>query len=131
MLAQSMVETPEGARVRLDDVLGPWFAVVGFECDPLAGLTGAELAAVDRFRPSVTRIVESRAGHRHHRHPCVRQQTRVVEDVDNELRPWFQARGRSIVLVRPDRYVAVSAAPGQFGPSLTDLADRLVRRRPR
>src|SRR5262249_5691793 len=36
MLAQPMVETADGARVRLDDVLGPWFAVLGFECDPLA-----------------------------------------------------------------------------------------------
>jgi hypothetical protein len=48
----------------------------------------------------------SRAGERHHRQRCADRDTVVVEDVHNELRPWFQARGRDVVLVRPDRYIA-------------------------
>jgi 3-(3-hydroxy-phenyl)propionate hydroxylase len=127
MVAQPRVETTGGARVPLDEVLGSWFAVVGFECDPLAGLSDAELAALDRFRPRVIRVLESRAGQRHHQQPCVRAETVVVEDVENQLRPWFQARGRRIALVRPDRYVAVSASPGDFGRQVAELSDRYVR----
>jgi len=124
MVAQPRVETADGAQVPLDDVLGSWFAVVGFECDPLAGLSDAQLAAVDGFRPRVVQVVESRAGERHHRGPRVHARTVVVEDVENQLRPWFQARGCRIVLVRPDRYVAVSASPGDFGRRVAEIADR-------
>ncbi|MEU5262239.1 bifunctional 3-(3-hydroxy-phenyl)propionate/3-hydroxycinnamic acid hydroxylase [Amycolatopsis sp. NPDC021455] len=124
MFVQPRVETVMGDQLRLDDVLGPWFAVVGFECDPLAGLGDAELAAVRVFRPRVVKIVESRAGRRHHRQPCTDRDTVVVEDVHNQLRPWFQARGRNVVLVRPDRYVAAMTTVGALGPVVTDLARR-------
>ncbi|HTI22688.1 MAG TPA: bifunctional 3-(3-hydroxy-phenyl)propionate/3-hydroxycinnamic acid hydroxylase [Kutzneria sp.] len=126
MLAQPEVETAGGAHVRLDDVLGPWFAVVGFERDPLAGLTEAELAAVERFRPRVVKVVESRAGERQHRQPCVAEDTVVVEDVHNALRPWFRANGGDRVLVRPDRYVAAMSTPDGFGPKLSLLADQFT-----
>jgi 3-(3-hydroxy-phenyl)propionate hydroxylase len=126
MLAQPLVETRDGQRIRLDEVLGSWFAIVGFECDPLAALTDAELAAVDRFHPRVIKVVESRAGARHHERPCVHPESLVVEDVDNELRTWFQARGRTVVLVRPDRYVAALTTANDFGPTLTLLADQLT-----
>lgn len=126
MMAQPVVETTDGTCRRLDDVLGPWFAVVGFECDPLAALDAAELAVVQRFRPRVVKVVESRAGRRHHDKPCVLNGTAVVEDVHNELRAWFQARGRGVVLVRPDRYVAAMTTADELGSALVLLADRLT-----
>ncbi|MBP2328205.1 3-(3-hydroxy-phenyl)propionate hydroxylase [Kibdelosporangium banguiense] len=126
MMTQPMVETSDGIHLKFDDVLGPWFAVIGFECDPLAGLTSTELAAVRRLRPQVIKVVESRAGERHHRQPCAAKETLVVEDVHNELRTWFQARGRNAVLVRPDRYVAAMSTVDDFAPALTRLADRFT-----
>ncbi|MGW4215329.1 bifunctional 3-(3-hydroxy-phenyl)propionate/3-hydroxycinnamic acid hydroxylase [Lentzea sp. NPDC004789] len=126
MMAQPVVETADGTCHRLDDVLGPWFAVIGFECDPLAGLTAAERSVVDRFRPRVVKVVESRAGRRHHEKPCVSSETDVVEDVHNELRAWFEARGREVVLVRPDRYVAAMTTAAEFGPALVLLAGQLI-----
>lgn len=110
MIAQHPVEAPEGTLAPLDDVLGNWFALVGFERDPLAGFDRTALEAVDRFRPTIIKVVESRAGRRWHDQPCVHNPTMVVEDATNELRAWFQARGQHTVLVRPDRYVAASAA---------------------
>jgi 3-(3-hydroxy-phenyl)propionate hydroxylase len=124
MFVQPRVETAAGEHPHLDDVLGPWFAVIGFECDPLAGLGDAELAAVRTFRPRIVKIVESRAGERHHRQQCADRDTVVVEDVHNQLRPWFQARGRNVVLVRPDRYVAAMTTVAGLGPVVTDLAQR-------
>ncbi|HKS99705.1 MAG TPA: bifunctional 3-(3-hydroxy-phenyl)propionate/3-hydroxycinnamic acid hydroxylase [Rugosimonospora sp.] len=126
MFVQPMVEALDGNRVRLDEVLGPWFAVLGFECDPLAELTTAELAALDRLRPHIVRVIESRAGERYRRQPCVAVQTIVVEDVDNDLRPWFQQAGRNVALIRPDRYVAALTTPRSLGPALLRLAARLT-----
>jgi 3-(3-hydroxy-phenyl)propionate hydroxylase len=126
MLAQPMVETADGVQLRLDDVIGPWFAVIGFECDPLAGLTDAELAAVRCLRPCVLKVVESRAGARHHQQPCAAEETVIVEDVHNELRAWFRTRGRDVVLVRPDRYVAAMSTVDTFGPALTQLTGRFL-----
>jgi 3-(3-hydroxy-phenyl)propionate hydroxylase len=122
MLPQPDVETADGVRVRLDDLLGDWFAVMGFECDPLSGLTDRELAMLDRFRPRVVKIIESRAGDRYHRQRCVAEGTVVVEDVDNLLRPWFHARRRDVVLVRPDRYVAAMTTPERLGAAVSRLA---------
>jgi 3-(3-hydroxy-phenyl)propionate hydroxylase len=76
----------------------------------------------------VIKVVESRAGARHHREPCAAGETIVAEDVHNELRTWFHARGRNAVLVRPDRYVAVMSTVDMFGPVLTQLADRYTGR---
>jgi 3-(3-hydroxy-phenyl)propionate hydroxylase len=126
MMTQPRVETADGTHRRLDDVLGPWFAVVGFECDPLGGLTHAELTAVRRLRPRVIKVVESRAGTRHHRKPCAAEETLIVEDVHNQLRTWFHARGRDVVLVRPDRYVAALSTVDAFGAALTELTDRFT-----
>lgn len=122
MLPQPDVETADGARARLDDVLGPWFAVLGFACDPLGELTADELALLDRLRPRIVKVVESRAGERHHRQRSVAAETVVVEDVDNHLRPWFQARRRDVVLVRPDRYVAALTTPRRLGAAVRRLA---------
>ena len=125
MLPQPMVEDPVGRPVRRDDVLGPWFAIVGFGCDPLGRLTAAEHAAVGRFRARVVKVVESRSA------PGRRQVERadgdvvVVEDLDNQLRPWFQDRGVDVVLVRPDRCVAASGTADGIGPLLAGLAERL------
>lgn len=110
MLAQPMVEALDGAQLRLDDALGPGFAVVGFECDPLAGLTADELAVLDRLRARAVKVIESRAGARPRSEPGRRPDTVVVEDVHNALRAWFTERGVRVVLVRPDRYVAAAGA---------------------
>jgi 3-(3-hydroxy-phenyl)propionate hydroxylase len=111
MFIQPVVETTAGERVRLDTVLGSWFAVVGFECDPLSGLDETCLRALERLDVRVIKIVESRAGEIPHREPSTRADTVVIEDADNELRQWFQLTGRSVVVLRPDRYVAALTTP--------------------
>ena len=59
MLPQPMVESLDGTHLRLDDVLGSWFAVVGFECDPLATLTPTELELVDCLAVRPVKVIES------------------------------------------------------------------------
>jgi 3-(3-hydroxy-phenyl)propionate hydroxylase len=121
MFIQPVVETAARKRVRLDEVLGSWFAVVGFECDPLSELDETSLLALDRLNVRVIKIVESRAGEIHHRRPNTRPDTVVIEDADNELRSWFQPTGRNVAVLRPDRYVAALTTP----PGLTEVVQAL------
>jgi 3-(3-hydroxy-phenyl)propionate hydroxylase len=125
MFVQPTVQGADGARQRLDDVLGSWFAVIGFDADPLAALGDSGLAALARLRPHVIKVLPSRAGQRRHEEACVLSTT-VVEDVDNELRAWFQARGRSVAVIRPDRYLATLTTPDGLGAHLARLADQLT-----
>jgi 3-(3-hydroxy-phenyl)propionate hydroxylase len=128
MLPQPQVEALDGTHLRLDDALGPWFAVVGFECDPLATLTPTELDVIDRLAGRPVKVIESRAGTRQRTTPCLRGDTFVVEDLHNRLRPWFAADGRRVVLVRPDRYVAAAGDAEGIGPQLTALGVRFLAR---
>ncbi|RNI22937.1 bifunctional 3-(3-hydroxy-phenyl)propionate/3-hydroxycinnamic acid hydroxylase [Flexivirga caeni] len=130
MFPQPTVETEDGLRLALDDVLGPWFAIIGFNCDPLAGLNADQSAALAALGAVVVRVVESRAGERRRRQPCVDPDTVVVEDADNALRTWFGARKQQVVLLRPDRYVAVLARVETFGAEATMFARHLTEGAP-
>lgn len=110
MLIQPDVEERTGTRRKLDDVLGPWFAVVGWQIDPLSVFTledrafwfelGARFVHVRRSRcPDMP--AEGASG------------TSCVQDVDNGLADWFAEHPGSIAVVRPDRYVAAQFHPNQ------------------
>jgi 3-(3-hydroxy-phenyl)propionate hydroxylase len=124
MIIQPTVETTTKQRIRLDDALGSWFAVLGFECDPLSELDDTALAILDRLDARVVKVVESRAGETHHLKPSTRADTVVIEDADNQLRGWFQPTGRNVVVLRPDRYVAVLTTPGGLSDALRALCGR-------
>jgi 3-(3-hydroxy-phenyl)propionate hydroxylase len=125
MFIQPDVEV-EGRTAKLDDVLGLGFALIGFECDPAEALDDAAAQALDEMSAKVVRVIESRAGEVHHRRPARWPGTTVVEDVTNELRPWFHQRGVDVVLLRPDRYVAAVGTSAGIGPDLVWLRDLLT-----
>lgn len=106
MIAQPDVETVDGVRHKLDDVLGPWFSIIGWRCDPLASLAPEERACWMRLGVKFVQINRSRSG-------CSRDQrvssaagSECVEDLDNAMADWFEEHPGAVVLVRPDRYVA-------------------------
>lgn len=130
MLPQPVAESGDGACARLDDLLGPWFTVIGFGCDPLARLTAAQREAAGHFAPRVVKVVASRAGERHHKEPGTDPATVVIEDLEGQLRTWFRAAGCDTALVRPDRFVAALTTADAFGPALTRLAGRYTAEDP-
>jgi 3-(3-hydroxy-phenyl)propionate hydroxylase len=125
MFVQPQVETGTGACVRLDEVLGLGFAVVGFECDPAGHLDAAGTAALGDLGAAVLRVVESRAGDVHRLKPDAWPGTTVVEDVENLLRPWFHRHGVNVVILRPDRYVAALCDARDLSGALAALRSRL------
>ena len=113
MLIQPDVEDASGTRRKLDDVLGLGFAVVGWQVDPLAVLSaedrrfwadlGARFVQVRRSRcPGMPDANGDGA-------------TCCVQDVDNGLADWFAEHPGSLLVVRPDRYVAAQFTPRQAG----------------
>ncbi|MGD9796254.1 MAG: bifunctional 3-(3-hydroxy-phenyl)propionate/3-hydroxycinnamic acid hydroxylase [Acidimicrobiia bacterium] len=114
MFNQPAVETMDRRRLKLDDAVGPWFAVIGIGCDPSAGMSdtartwwehlGARIVRVDSPRTRAmpgddsasATAVDSDGG-----------RTLALADVDGGFRDWKLARpGDEVIVLRPDRYVA-------------------------
>lgn len=72
-----------GAAVRLDDLLGPGFAVVAATGDPAAALSPAQTAVLEGLGGTVV----------------------VADDDKGSLASWLRSHGVEAVVVRPDRYV--------------------------
>ncbi|MBE1485849.1 bifunctional 3-(3-hydroxy-phenyl)propionate/3-hydroxycinnamic acid hydroxylase [Plantactinospora soyae] len=100
---------PDGP-VRLDELLGPGWAVIGLGCDPLAGADAAALAWVDA-RAAVT-LTTGRADDPR------RPDSRWIEDGTGAL-----GAGPAVLVVRPDRFLLGSLPPPLYGRDL----DRAIR----
>jgi hypothetical protein len=48
-----------------------------------------------------------------------------VEDVENQLRPWFLRHRANVVVLRPDRYVAALCDARNLSGALVALRSRL------
>ncbi|VVD64592.1 3-(3-hydroxyphenyl)propionate hydroxylase [Pandoraea horticolens] len=135
MMVQPDVETAGGVRRKLDDVLGPWFAIVGWRHDPQSALSPQERARWASLGVKFVQVQRSRSGASREGRVCSAFGTECVEDVDNALADWFEASGQSVALVRPDRYVAgqcqpsdlsaLSKAFGEFVPQVRSPAMEL------
>jgi 3-(3-hydroxy-phenyl)propionate hydroxylase len=92
---QPVVTGPDGEQVRLDDFIGPRFALISSGPDPWAGVPDAVRGLATGFGVVVLRIDGG---------PCGDDEV-PVEDPSGELAA-FLRRGRATkLLVRPDRFV--------------------------
>lgn len=106
MIAQPDIETADGVRRKLDDVLGPWFSIVGWQCDPQACLSDDDRAYWAALGATFVQVNRSRSGTGRARRVTSAHGSTCVEDVDNALADWFDRHAGPLVVVRPDRYVA-------------------------
>jgi 3-(3-hydroxy-phenyl)propionate hydroxylase len=119
MFIQPLVENAHGHPVRLDDTLGPWFAVLGFGADPAGHLTDTQRDYLTRLGVSLIKVIDSRAGRgqRTATHPG----TQVIEDLEGHLRAWFTRHATRFAVIRPDRYVAAQADETSLGAAINRL----------
>ncbi|AOJ77368.1 MULTISPECIES: bifunctional 3-(3-hydroxy-phenyl)propionate/3-hydroxycinnamic acid hydroxylase [Burkholderia cepacia complex] len=106
MIVQPDVETADGVRRKLDDVLGPWFSIIGWQCDPQASLSDDDRAFWTALGAKFVQIVRSRSGTCREQRIASAHGSECVEDVDNAMADWFDRHAGPLVVVRPDRYVA-------------------------
>jgi 3-(3-hydroxy-phenyl)propionate hydroxylase len=109
MLVQPDVENASGHRRKLDDVLGPWFAIIGWQVDPQAGLDDDGRAFWRRLGARFVQIDRARSGGRQGARRPSALGTDCVEDVDNQFADWIAAHPCQVVVLRPDRYVAAQS----------------------
>lgn len=124
LFIQPFIEDAGGRRVRFDDVLGPWYAVIGYRVNPAAGLSPETRAFWERLETRFIQVSRSRSGYGRDR-PLTAEGAVSVEDVDNTLGEWFAKARDNIVIVRPDRFVAAITTPERLEGVLAKLAGQI------
>lgn len=125
LFIQPFVQDADGQRVRLDEALGPWYAVLGYRTDPTQNLTEEDRAFWNRMETRFIQVNRSRSG-RGRGHPLAAEGIVCVEDVDNRLGNWFASVRDPIVIVRPDRFVAAITTVQRLPEVLVKLQRQLV-----
>jgi 3-(3-hydroxy-phenyl)propionate hydroxylase len=128
MFMQPVVEKADRRRVKLDDAIGTWFAVLGIHVDPTAHLSEESLQwwkseGAGFFFVQAARSVSlpERAGQLAPL-PPTGTMAETLEDVDGAFRDWLLAAPqRSIIVLRPDRYVAATCAPAELEDTTRQL----------
>jgi 3-(3-hydroxy-phenyl)propionate hydroxylase len=125
MFIQPDVETSEPRTAKLDDVLGPGFAVVGWRLDPYEALDAEARVLWGRNDATFIRIDRSRSGESRMKRVFSSTPTQCVEDVDNVLGDWFGRYHTEVIVLRPDRYVAVAASAATINAATREFMDVL------
>ncbi|WP_280401941.1 bifunctional 3-(3-hydroxy-phenyl)propionate/3-hydroxycinnamic acid hydroxylase [Nocardia carnea] len=137
LFIQPRVATRDRPDVLLDDILGPWFAVLCWNNQPRKTLGEAEFA---RWKELGARFVEARPATQLHWTGHDDPEVLVLGDHTGALKKWFDGQLDSVLFLRPDRFVA-GACIAQHAPELgaalrktlaltpggTDAAGRMLR----
>ncbi|MGU7770793.1 bifunctional 3-(3-hydroxy-phenyl)propionate/3-hydroxycinnamic acid hydroxylase [Burkholderia sp. MR1-5-21] len=122
MFIQPRVRMADGRTVRLDDAIGNRFAVIGWGSDPTFGLTDAARAVWERLgacfvlaKPDVQLDYAA----------DVPDGVIAIGDATGRLKDWFSRIPQSVVLLRPDRFVAGVCAPQEVSDAIVELASLL------
>jgi 3-(3-hydroxy-phenyl)propionate hydroxylase len=122
LFIQPRVRTADGRLVLLDDVLGNDFAVIGWGSDPTFGLTAQARAVCDR---AGVRFIVAKPDVQLRHADDVPEGVIAIGDAAGRLKDWFGRLPESVVLVRPDRFVAGVCTPQQVSAAIVELAGKL------
>jgi 3-(3-hydroxy-phenyl)propionate hydroxylase len=122
LFIQPTVTTRHDGRRRLDDVLGPWFALLAWGDDPRPHLSPQAADVMHRLR---ARVVVARPATQLDWGDPDTDDARVIADEGGELKTWFDEQGGSLVVLRPDRFVATVCRPLELSLRMVQLADLL------
>ena len=122
MFIQPRVSKADGWTGRLDDMLGSGFALLSWGVDPSLFISRQ---AEDILETLGTRIVcvvpMTQLKHEASRYLGVA----VIGDADGRLKQWFGEHAGSVVLLRPDRFVALNCGPQEVDGHVIALAGRM------
>jgi 3-(3-hydroxy-phenyl)propionate hydroxylase len=125
LFIQPRVDTRERQNLLLDDVIGPWFAVLCWNNDPRRLLGDQEFA---RWKALGACFIAARPGTQLHWTATGEQpdpDVVVVGDRTGALKKFFDTQTDSVLFLRPDRCIA-GACIAQRAPELSaDLFDAL------
>ena len=122
LFIQPRVRTTDGRLVLLDDVIGNDFAVIGWGADPAFGLTAQARALCEK---AGVRFVLAKPDVQLRHEADVPHGVLAIGDVTGRLKEWFSRLPESVVLLRPDRFVAGVCTPQQVSAAIVELAGKL------
>lgn len=122
MFMQPLVEL-NGKPLKLDDAVGPRFAVLANNFDLHQVLTPGNLSFLQRIDAQLFNVLPSRSPqHRVQAAPGVQ----VLDDLQGKFRDWHMQHPQwEFIVVRPDRYVAAAGSREQAS-ALIDRLERLM-----
>ena len=109
MFIQPKVQLVTGEHVLLDEVIGNDFAILAWGVDPQWGLSAASMQQWKKLGVKFIQVL-----------PAIQLQNEkrkqydgviCVGDIGTEIRTWFGRTNDSMVILRPDRFVAALAIP--------------------
>ncbi|PJG44259.1 3-(3-hydroxyphenyl)propionate hydroxylase [Acinetobacter tandoii] len=109
MFIQPKVQLVTGEQVLLDEVIGNDFAILAWGVDPQWGLSAASMQQWKKLGVKLIQVL-----------PAIQLQNEkrkqydgviCVGDIGTEIRTWFGRTNDSMVILRPDRFVAALAIP--------------------
>ncbi|UEP29603.1 MULTISPECIES: bifunctional 3-(3-hydroxy-phenyl)propionate/3-hydroxycinnamic acid hydroxylase [unclassified Burkholderia] len=122
MFIQPRVRLPEGRTVLLDDAIGTGFVLLGWGADPTFGMTPQARALWARIGG---RFVIAKPDAQLAYADDVPSDVLAIGDETGRLKDWFSRLPESVVLLRPDRFVAGVCAPQQVSSAIVALAEKL------
>ncbi|MBB3261982.1 3-(3-hydroxy-phenyl)propionate hydroxylase [Paraburkholderia bannensis] len=122
MFIQPRVRLSDGRVMRLDDAIGNGFAVLAWGADPTFGLTLQARALCERLG---ARFVLAKPDVQLDYADDVPAGVLALGDVQGRLKDWFSRLPESVVLLRPDRFVAGVCSPQQVSEAIVELAGKL------
>jgi 3-(3-hydroxy-phenyl)propionate hydroxylase len=127
MFIQPNVEHEPGRVQRVDDVIGPRFALLSWRCDALENAPPELQARLEQLGCDSYVAMRSRGGRKEagSRIPDAPSGL-VLEDVDNALQGWFNAHQADWVLIRPDRFVAAAGTLADAPAQLARFCDGVL-----
>ena len=109
MFIQPQVKLESGETVLLDDVIGNDFAIIAWGVDPQWGISDATMQVWKKLGVKFIQVIpEVQFGNEK------RKQfdgVITIGDIGTDIRSWFGKTSESVVILRPDRFVAALAIP--------------------
>ncbi len=123
MFIQPQVQLASGETVLLDEVIGNDFAIIAWGVDPKWGLSSETLQQWKSLGVKFIQVI-----------PAVQLQNSqrkqyedviTIGDIGTDIRSWFGNTSESVVILRPDRFVAALAIPQSMESTSQQLFKKL------
>ncbi|HYF20262.1 MAG TPA: bifunctional 3-(3-hydroxy-phenyl)propionate/3-hydroxycinnamic acid hydroxylase [Ramlibacter sp.] len=126
MFIQPKVEAADGAAIKLDEALGPGFALLTWQKELVATGSPALRRNLSRLGAAAVTAARGKSVQAMRIKAAAPEGVRVVEDYENALHFWFQRTGADWVLLRPDRYVAALGTAADLEPAVERFCTAFV-----
>jgi 3-(3-hydroxy-phenyl)propionate hydroxylase len=123
MFIQPRVTTEDGRSVLLDDVIGVNFAIIAWGTDPTYGMTPEARADWERLG---ARFIRAKPFTQLAHKDAAGDGVITIGDTTGRLKDWFGSQPQSIVVLRPDRFVAALCSPQTISETTAALMKKLA-----